>query len=276
MKNTKVKIYKFRTLAFIGRYMAMEIIFYSREPSRNYPVNENSSLTCRWYISLWFYLKKFFFSGNQNFRFKNSREPRSQVLAFSKCSELMLCFTLRHWFTPKLIPSKYLTRWMSDRSSKRFSYRLIFVILRYTLDGRNQQFYRGIWSTKSGKKMIAYISQTPLDILQELQSIELLMDGTFKILPKHMQFSQLYIISFMYGGRAYPFAFVFMEDRKIESYDCLFVNLFALCKPNTSLKVMKIMTDYEKAVRNSARKFFKRARIAGQVLCHNNRVFIFS
>lgn len=110
--------------------------------------------------------------------------------------------------------------------------------------------------------MIVFISETSLKMMQELNLIEILMDGTFKILPRHMKFAQLYIMSFIFKGRAYPFAFAFMEKRDTDSYDCLFTNLKSLLK-DFALKVDKIMTDYEKAVRKSAKKQFPNARISG-------------
>lgn len=117
--------------------------------------------------------------------------------------------------------------------------------------------------------MIAFISESAIAFLKSLKekvTIEILMDGTFKILPTHMKFSQLYIMSFIHEGRCYPFGYVFMEKRNSESYNCLFENLKELWGENVTCKVTKIMTDYEKAVRSSAKKHFPNARISGWVL----------
>lgn len=138
-----------------------------------------------------------------------------------------------------------------------------FWILRYTFDSRNKTFYRGIWKTKNNISMIVFLSESAMEELQKLDMIEIMMDGTFRILPRHMKFSQLYIMSFTYKERAYPFGFIFMEKRDTKSYDCLFSNLIRLWNVNVAFKVLKIMTDYERAVRNSVRKHFPNARISG-------------
>lgn len=112
-------------------------------------------------------------------------------------------------------------------------------------------------------------------MMSKSNSLEILMDGTFKILPRHMKFSQLYIISFIFKGRSYPFAFALMEKRDTDSYDCLFTNLKSLLN-DFALKVDKIMTDYEKAVRKSAKKQFPNARISGlESLVFNTLFFHF-
>lgn len=135
--------------------------------------------------------------------------------------------------------------------------------LRYTFDSRNKTFYRGIWKTNKNHSMIVYLSESAMEVLQTMDMIEIMMDGTFRILPSHMKFSQLYIMSFVYKGRSYPFGFIFMEKRDTDSYDCLFSNLIKLWNVNVVSKVLKIMTDYEGAVRKSARKHFPNARVSG-------------
>lgn len=133
----------------------------------------------------------------------------------------------------------------------------------YTLDERNQTFYRGVWTDKNGNKMVAFISECGIQCLKELEVIELLMDGTFKVLPRHIQFCQLYIMSFMYEERCYPFAFVFMEKRNADAYDLLFQKLVEMITPECAAKVLICMSDYERAVRAMCRKHFPNARIGG-------------
>lgn len=111
--------------------------------------------------------------------------------------------------------------------------------------------------------MIVFISETAMKLLQEQEIIEILMDGTFKILPRHLKLSQLYIISFIYKGRSYPFCFVFMEKRDSASYDCLFTNLKKLWADDVASKVRKCMSDYEQAIRKSIKTHFPNARISG-------------
>lgn len=133
----------------------------------------------------------------------------------------------------------------------------------YGCDKQNKTFYRGVWTTKKGHWMIVFVSETALEILKKMKLIEILMDGTFKILPRHIKFSQLYIINFMFEERCYPLAYVFMEKRDISSYDLLFAKLTTLITPEVAAKIFRCMTDYEAAVRNSMRKHFPNARISG-------------
>lgn len=87
--------------------------------------------------------------------------------------------------------------------------------------------------------------------------------------PRHLPFSQLYILSFMYEERAYPFGFVFMEKRDSASYDCLFTNLKSLWAVDVSSKVVRCMSDYERAIRKILRAHFPNARISGWVFRFN-------
>lgn len=136
----------------------------------------------------------------------------------------------------------------------------------YSFDQRNLAFYRGIWKDKNGHSMVVFLSETGLQKLKEMSDdgdIEILMDGTFKILPRHLKFCQLYIMSFIFEERSYPFAFIFMEKRDFVAYDALFENLKTFLLPDTFMKVTKCMSDYEAAVRKALRKHFTNARISG-------------
>lgn len=128
---------------------------------------------------------------------------------------------------------------------------------RYCFDARNKTFYRGVLTTKKGDSMIVFISETGLKhLMKEDVYIELLMDGTFKILPRHIKFAQLYIMSFIYRDRSYPFAFVFMEKRDSASYDILFTKFKSYFSFDIASKVVKCMADYERAVRKALKKHF--------------------
>lgn len=133
----------------------------------------------------------------------------------------------------------------------------------YRVDHRNFEFYRGIWKDRLGRSMVAFLSESAIRQIGAMSDIEMLMDGTFKVLPRHLKFCQLYIMSFIYEERSYPFAFVFMEKRDFTSYDALFENLKTYLSPETFLNVMKCMSDYESAVRKAMRKHFPNARISG-------------
>lgn len=129
----------------------------------------------------------------------------------------------------------------------------------YTTDFTDLQFYRGVWNTKSNEKNIAFVSQTVLDKFNTLSDGKMRADGTFRALPKHMKFSQLYIISIIYRDRSYPLAYILMQKRNFRSYKTVFAQMKALLKVN----VIEIMADYEAATRKAIRKYFPEARLAG-------------
>lgn len=86
------------------------------------------------------------------------------------------------------------------------------------------------------------------------------MDRTYKALPHHIPFRQLYVISVTYENQCYPLAYIFMEKKTFTSYDVIFRNLKLLMP---SVEVVKLMTDYEAATRKALRKHYPNARLAG-------------
>lgn len=131
----------------------------------------------------------------------------------------------------------------------------------YFYDERDLPFYRDVWRTKAGESNIVFVSESVLDQLKEMKKdVHMLMDGTFKVLPRHIKFRQLYIISIIYKERCYPLAYVLMEKKSVYSYDILFEKLKLLFP---SCEITNFMTDYEAATRKSLKKHFPRARISG-------------
>lgn len=131
---------------------------------------------------------------------------------------------------------------------------------KFTKDKRKQPFYRGVWRSEKGGCNIAYISETILKIVLLMSSIVLRMDGTFKVLPRHIKFRQLFIISVIYREKSYPLAYIFMEKRNYEAYDNVFSKLNEFIP---SQLVSEIMTDYEAATRKAALKHFPQAKLVG-------------
>lgn len=131
----------------------------------------------------------------------------------------------------------------------------------FSLDERKSVFYHGVWED-NGNANIVYISQTALETLNRLDNVTLLMDGTFKVLPRHFRrrFRQLYVISFIYKGRSYPLAYILMQAKDFKSYDLIFGRLKLLFP---SVTVIGCMTDYEQATRKALLKHFPNARISG-------------
>lgn len=131
----------------------------------------------------------------------------------------------------------------------------------YFYDERNLPFYRKVWRTKSGESNIVFISESVLAKLKDLkENIQLLMDGTFKVLPRRPKFRQLYIISLIFDGRCYPLAYILMERKTVNSYNIIFDNLISLFP---SCQISNFMADYEAATRKAIKKKFPLARISG-------------
>lgn len=134
------------------------------------------------------------------------------------------------------------------QNSKRFAY-----------DDCGNVFYRGVWRGATGDN-IAFVSERTLGEVKKMEKVTLLMDGTFKALPLHMKFCQLYIISVIQKGRCYPLAFILMERRDYKSYMNVFHNLKQLIP---TMNVVTLMSDYEAATRKAAKIQFPNARLSG-------------
>lgn len=130
----------------------------------------------------------------------------------------------------------------------------------YSKTERNANFYRGVWEV-NGNSNIVFISQETLDLLITMDNVILLMDGTFKVLPRHFRrrFRQLYVINFIYKGRCYPLAYIIMQKKNFEAYDHIF-NRLKLMIP--SVRISGCMTDYEPATRSALKKHFPEAAIS--------------
>lgn len=130
----------------------------------------------------------------------------------------------------------------------------------YSKDYRKLPYYRGVWSSVKKERMLVFISETILKKINSMDNVALFIDGTFKALPHHLQFRQLYVISVIYEDQCFPFAYIFMEKKTFSSYDALFANLKLLMP---SVQVAKAMSDYEAATRKALKKHYPNARITG-------------
>lgn len=86
------------------------------------------------------------------------------------------------------------------------------------------------------------------------------MDGTFKAIPLHIQFRQLYIINVILFGRCYPLAYILMEKKDFNSYMTVFNELKKLIP---AMNVVNCMSDYEQATRSAIKIQFPKSRISG-------------
>lgn len=92
----------------------------------------------------------------------------------------------------------------------------------FSNDHRGLPFYRGIWTSAKGERNLVYIYETLLKLT------EFFIDGTFKALPHHLQFRQLYVISvtfnhppvlsislYIYGEENFYFVRLYFRKSKI-------------------------------------------------------------
>lgn len=130
----------------------------------------------------------------------------------------------------------------------------------YSSDYRNLPYYRGVWTSVKGERNLVFISATILKKINEMNFVAFFLDGTFKALPHHLKFRQLYVINVIYEDQSFPFAYIFMEKKTFTSYDTVFENLKLLMP---SVTVAKVMSDYESATRKALRKHYPDAKISG-------------
>ncbi|XP_037033816.1 uncharacterized protein LOC119072663 [Bradysia coprophila] len=129
----------------------------------------------------------------------------------------------------------------------------------YMYDERRTLFYHGVWRNSTGANVV-FISDTVLEAIRKEKNIKLLMDGTFKALPLHIKFRQLYIISVIIQDKSYPLAYILMTKRDTSSYELILTKLKAMFP---SVNVECCMSDYEAATRKAIRIVFPSARLAG-------------
>ncbi|KAJ6649210.1 hypothetical protein Bhyg_04444, partial [Pseudolycoriella hygida] len=131
---------------------------------------------------------------------------------------------------------------------------------RFAENSSKLPFYRGVWESAKGEKSVVFISETALKLVNTLNNVTLFMDGTFRALPYHLKFGQLYVINLIFKNRCYPLAYVLMEKRTFTAYDSIFSKLKLLMP---SAEVVKLMTDYEAAARKALRINYPDARLSG-------------
>lgn len=130
---------------------------------------------------------------------------------------------------------------------------------RFAFDDGGNIFYRGVWRGTSGNNL-AFVSERTLQEVSKRQEVTLLMDGTFKAVPKNMGFIQLYIINVIIRGRCFPLAYILMERKDFNSYMVVFDELKKLLP---SMNVVECMSDFEAATRKAILLQFPRARLSG-------------
>lgn len=122
---------------------------------------------------------------------------------------------------------------------------------KFSHDEQGKLFFRGVWRGTTGDN-VAFVSESVLQEVRKQRHLELLMDGTFKVLPHHIKFRQLYIINAVIEERSYPLAFILMERKDTASYELIFNNIKDLI--SSKFKTIKCMTDYEAATRKAIKK----------------------
>jgi len=109
-------------------------------------------------------------------------------------------------------------------------------------------------------KIILLGTRSSLQLLAEAQCW--LVDGTFYVVPSMM--SQLFSIHGFIQGQIVPLVFCLMSRKTKEAYAEVFFSLLKLaCDWNIDLKPLKIISDFEKAIINTAKEFFPYAECKG-------------
>lgn len=130
---------------------------------------------------------------------------------------------------------------------------------RYAFDDAGELFYLGVWEGKTGKN-VAFVSDGTLQRVSKETDVTLLMDGTFRAIPRHLKFRQLYIINVIIKGRCFPLAYILMERKDYDSYMTV---LSELKKLLPSMNVVQCMSDYECATRKAILQQFPGVRLSG-------------
>ena len=88
------------------------------------------------------------------------------------------------------------------------------------------------------------------------------MDGTFFVVPSIM--TQLFSIHGYIQGQIVPLVFCLMSRKTTQAYSEAFFSITKLaCDWNIDLKPLKIISDFEKAIINTAKEFFPYAECKG-------------
>ncbi len=117
----------------------------------------------------------------------------------------------------------------------------------------------GVWKGTTGSNL-AFVSDRTLQRVSKERDVTLLMDGTFRAVPRHMGFRQLYIINVIINGGCLPLAYILMERKDFLSYMTVFTELKKLIP---SMNVVECMSYYESATRKAILKQFPGVKLSG-------------
>lgn len=130
---------------------------------------------------------------------------------------------------------------------------------KYCYDEHDKLLYRGVWRGRTGSNIV-FISDSVLKEVKRHRKVKFLTDGTFKVLPHHISFRQLYIINVILFDRCYPLAFILTEKKDCATYELIFNRLKLMI---SNVEVTDCMSDYESATRKAFRNVFPKATISG-------------
>lgn len=124
---------------------------------------------------------------------------------------------------------------------------------RYAYDDAGNILYRGVWHGLDGMN-VAFVSERTLQAVSKLKDVTLLMDGTFKAIPRHLKFVQLYIINVIIRDKCFPLAYVLMERKNFFSYMNVFrerpqVSAGAMLKPRLKKETVRLNKKIKKATK---------------------------
>ena len=86
----------------------------------------------------------------------------------------------------------------------------------YKVDCANNRFLLADTRNSLGKRVMVFITDSCLDVLQSVRNLIGFLDGTFKTAPKH--FTQTLILRVQLQNDVIPVAYAFLEDKTTSSY----------------------------------------------------------
>ena len=110
----------------------------------------------------------------------------------------------------------------------------------------------------------SFIIFASIFMLKMLEEHVWFVDATFSIVPAGF-YQLLTIMTYQTRARSYaPSAFILMEGKNESLYEAVFSTLMAICNGyNISIKPLKIMSDFESALRNALKQVFPSVELNG-------------
>lgn len=131
------------------------------------------------------------------------------------------------------------------------------------LDEANIQTHRGeqfLLINDRTEQIVVFSCKSNIQMLEKTTQIYL--DGTFNYCAQF--FCQFFTLHSYYNGHYIPLIFSLLPNKRTETYQKLFNIIKKICKDNSvTLRISKIVIDFEKAIHNAVEQIFPLAKIIG-------------